>query len=595
MNCLIASMSSKNPSTNHYESKDVESESNRRYYLHADQEIISKDGKQYTVIESRIGWGAQGTIYKVKDQDDNIFALKWYKEDTVGDDELYQRVKQMCACAPPSPVFIWPISCVETDYGRGYIMEYVRHYEPLSKIMYVSYSSEGLKEIALKIARSFQKLHDSDLCFRDINDEDILVNLETGDIRICDCDNVAKESIYSSVKGRMGFIAPEIYLGSPHDKRTDCHSILTIIFKLFVRRHPLEGIREDNLGDRKIEDFYGKDALFIFDQYNGDNAPPEGDVSNKTWEMMSYYIQELFVDAFQNGLHDPDYRPDIHTIVDNLERFAKSGDYTGETISPATKKKLNLLFIVDNSGSMSKHGRIQSVNKLIDWVINDMPSIVPHSIEIVSNVLTFNDKAEWIFQRPKKIDEIKVDDLKIDVKKYSHSSLNKALNMLNHSLNAKEGFLHRSLTKPCLILITDGEPTNSIDKEMDMLKRNTVFLESQRFAFILDEECTICTMRKFTGDSDFIIRPETLSMFEILFKVIAMRTSILAANPPIEDDHSNNAESLEDWAHHINESNTPLYRAVKKEMIQMRITYRGDGSRGSSNPLEEPEGIPSRM
>lgn len=76
------------------------------------------------------------------------------------------------------------------------------------------------------------------------------------------------------------------------------------------------------------------------------------------------------------------------------------------------RQELNLLFVIDNSGSMEGE-KIGAVNNAIRDVMTIMPEIQEDTSDAIIKIsaLKFSDKAEWIYTEPKDIGDFKWKDL----------------------------------------------------------------------------------------------------------------------------------------------------------------------------------------
>jgi serine/threonine protein kinase len=166
---------------------------------------------------------------------------------------------------------------------------------------------------AIGVADCFRKLHISGLAYKDINLGGPFLDPRTGEILICDCDNVRVNNTPGTIMF-LGFAAPEVVVGkSSCTNRTDDHSLAVLMFYMFVRDHPLEGEQEAKLhtfNDAAKRKLYGENPVFIFDPTNDSNRPVRGTHSAAlhNWPRMPKFIQDAFTRAFTEGLHDPNRR-----------------------------------------------------------------------------------------------------------------------------------------------------------------------------------------------------------------------------------------------------------------------------------------------
>lgn len=149
---------------------------------------------------------------------------------------------------------------------------------------------------------------------------------DTGDVLICDNDNVSANGIdNSSVYGTPRFMAPEIVMGQAKPSRnTDLYSLAVLLFYMFMMGHPLEGKLEAEIKCMDIHamnKLYGKNPIFIYDPNDKSNRPVKGYQDNVIiyWELYPQVIRDLFIKSFTVGLTAPNKRV---TEKEWLEAFA---------------------------------------------------------------------------------------------------------------------------------------------------------------------------------------------------------------------------------------------------------------------------------
>ncbi len=267
-------------------------------------------------IEKFLGSGAQGEVYQVL-VDNKPFALKWYVPKAASTDQK-ENLDRLLDMGPPSSSFLWPLEIVTSPQGFGFLMP-LR--SPQAKGIVEIYSRRSpvtmhmLTTICINIVDAFSDLHSKGYCYKDIKSENIFFDPKTGDISICDCDNVAIDGeSYQGIIGTMGYSAPEIDRGEAQPSiRADLHSLAVLLFKILHLHHPLEGMRETAIKCLDLparQQLYGDDPLFIFDPINKENRPDP--VHHQTvlahWPIFPSFLKKLFIQAFTDGLHDPDCR-----------------------------------------------------------------------------------------------------------------------------------------------------------------------------------------------------------------------------------------------------------------------------------------------
>jgi DNA-binding helix-hairpin-helix protein with protein kinase domain len=268
-------------------------------------------------VQDFLGGGGQGEVYLCQ-VDGQPFALKWYFTDyRAKAPRLRQRLEWAAREGPPSDRFLWPLDLAAADDGPGfgYLMK-LR--EPRFRGMVdwlkrrVNPSFAALATAGFELADGYLLLHArKGLCYRDINYNNVFFDPDTGEVRVCDNDNVDVNGQPGEIGGTPSFMAPEIVRGEALPSiETDRHSLAVLLFLMFLLHHPLEGQREaaihclDNPARRKL---YGDAPLFIFDPHDPSNRPvPEVHANALAyWPVYPHFLRELFTRAFTDGLRDP--------------------------------------------------------------------------------------------------------------------------------------------------------------------------------------------------------------------------------------------------------------------------------------------------
>jgi DNA-binding helix-hairpin-helix protein with protein kinase domain len=279
-------------------------------------------GRRRGRVVELLGAGGQGAVYTV-DIDGGRFALKWYHDSIVRIDRtLRDRLSRAIGVGPPTDRFLWPIDLVEVANSAsfGYVMplrqaEYAgmrgliarppnRLELPLAKRLLVCHS----------VAHNFLELHARGFCYQDINFGNIFLNPTSGDVVICDNDNVDVDGMDASVFGTRKFMAPEVVMrrALPSTK-TDLFSMAVLFFYILHGWHPLDGKREAEIQimDSSAEvGLYGSHPTFLFDATDPSNGPVPGfhDPIVARWNSLSPAIRTLFTRSFTTGLRQPGER-----------------------------------------------------------------------------------------------------------------------------------------------------------------------------------------------------------------------------------------------------------------------------------------------
>jgi len=269
-------------------------------------------------VECLIGAGGQGEVYRVRTREpdgERVHALKWYFPMWATQDQ-WENLQSLVQLDPPSSQFLWPADLAFTENRSfGYLMPLRgENFHGIVDLMLqtISPSFRALATSAFQLADSFLQLHSAGLCYRDINWGNVFLNPDSGEVLICDNDNVGIDGqAVIGVLGTEKFMAPEVVRREVlPSTTTDLYSLSVLLFYLFMVHHPLEGRHEmdGTLTDRAADHrLYGTDPVFIWDPDDDSNRPVPGIHDNALiyWGIYPRFLRELFVRAFTQGLRDP--------------------------------------------------------------------------------------------------------------------------------------------------------------------------------------------------------------------------------------------------------------------------------------------------
>lgn len=287
------------------------------------------------VVEKLLGAGGQGAVYAARVGAETV-ALKWYHNQVTQTPELAaQRVaiEQMIGETPPSPLFLWPLALVTQPKTRafGYLMALRGDgFVDATKLVngHARFEGQGgpyrlTTLMALRIVEAFRRLHAAGFVYKDLNLGGPFVDPSTGQVRICDCDNVRPNNTPGTVFFPE-FAAPEVVLGSQFPTvLTDRHSVAVLLFYLFVRGNPFDGRHGASINiftDAAKRQLYGEKPVFVFHAKNQSNAPVRGvhDAMLQNWPRIPLRLQELFARTFERGVSHPGDRPLLDEWIEVL-------------------------------------------------------------------------------------------------------------------------------------------------------------------------------------------------------------------------------------------------------------------------------------
>ena len=318
--------------------------------------IVSLVGGGTATIIKELGRGGQGIVYLVEVCGEKK-ALKWYLN--APDDKFYRNLAQNIASGAPSDAFLWPEYLTEKQQGSyGYIMKLrpQNYYEfgnfLLAKVSFKSFTA--MLSAAMKICDGFMMLHRFGYSYQDLNDGNFFIDPQTGDVLICDNDNVMPQGEKSGIMGKARYMAPEIVAGGIPDKYSDRFSLSVILFMLFYANHPFEGAKVvacPCMTEAFEKKFYGSEALFIYDPTDKSNLPVRGIHQNviRRWPVFPQMLRDAFIEEFSTEkLQDPstrmieqNWKKIISSVRDSLVVCQHCAEETFVNVSDSTDKCMN--------------------------------------------------------------------------------------------------------------------------------------------------------------------------------------------------------------------------------------------------------------
>lgn len=269
-------------------------------------------------VDTFLGGGGQGEVYRAL-LDGKPIALKWYFAEQATPAQ-HQSLETLIRKGSPSAYFLWPLELVTASgvAGFGYLMPLREpRYKGIVDLMKrrIEPTFRALAITGLQLAQAFLELHAQGLCYRDIAFGNVFFDPDTGDIQVCDNDNVAIDGEGASgVLGTPRFIAPEVVRGDASPStQTDLFSLSVLLFYLLHIHHPLEGAKEASIKAFDLPAMnwlYGTEPVFIFDPADASNRPVPSLHDNALvyWPLYPAFLRECFTQAFTAGLHDPHAR-----------------------------------------------------------------------------------------------------------------------------------------------------------------------------------------------------------------------------------------------------------------------------------------------
>ena len=192
------------------------------------------------------------------------------------------------------------------------------------------------------------------------------------------------------------------------------------------------------------------------------------------------------------------------------------------------RQELNVIFVIDNSGSMEGE-KIGAVNNAIRDVMSIMPDIQDDTGDatIKISAMTFSDDAKWVYDEPKTVEEFKWRDIGTD----GSTDLSAAYDELSKYLCKRESggqMPDIGGVAPIIILMTDGMPTSyDWEEHLAALKKKGWFKVALKYAIAIEVNTDEArdVLSKFTGNPETVLTVYTAEALRRVIKVIAVTAS----------------------------------------------------------------------
>lgn len=308
------------------------------------------DGTRLSV-EKKLGEGSQGEVWRAMDGGAPV-AVKVYHPHSASEEQR-KSLERLVERPSPAPQFLWPSAMIDSIASGtyGYVMPLREgRFRPFEDYMArrIKPSLRTLLAAGAQLAHGFQRLHAEGLCYRDISFANIFLDPRTGDVSVCDNDNVdLSGAAPGGVLGTPRFMAPEVVRGeAPPSADTDRYSLAVLLFYLLYGGHPLDGRREAQIrcmDAPAMQQLYGVRPLYIWDANDDSNRPVLGLHDNPLAfeNIWPEPLPRLFLNSFTQGLHYPrkriresEWRKVLLRTMDNICRCGCGVENFHDAASP---------------------------------------------------------------------------------------------------------------------------------------------------------------------------------------------------------------------------------------------------------------------
>lgn len=204
----------------------------------------------YRVLD-KLGEGGMGVVYKAVDLNlGRTVALKVLAPQVLKDGECKVRfMREARAAALLEHANICGVYEVGEDAGRPYLsMAFVEGQNLKEKVAERPLKLDAALDIAIQAAEGLKAAHDKGVVHRDIKSANLMVSTQ-GQVKVMDFGlaQLAGQSPLTkpgATLGTVGYMAPEIALGKPADRRSDIWSLGVVMYEMLTGRLPFEAANE---------------------------------------------------------------------------------------------------------------------------------------------------------------------------------------------------------------------------------------------------------------------------------------------------------------------------------------------------------------
>lgn len=208
---------------------------------------------------------------------------------------------------------------------------------------------QTMLRLSISLARAVRRMHQAGLAHSDLSCNNVLVDPKSGSCVVIDIDSLVVPHLFPpEVAGTKGYIAPEVLrtmgLSADEGQRfvpslyTDLFALPVLIYQYLLKRHPLEGPKNYDMPAEEADMLiYGEKALFAENPTDTSNRPANLKV---TIHDLGPYLENLFLKAFIDGLHEPGERP---TALEWEKALVKTWDLLQPCANPSCKEKYFVL------------------------------------------------------------------------------------------------------------------------------------------------------------------------------------------------------------------------------------------------------------
>lgn len=214
------------------------------------------------------------------------------------------------------------------------------------------------------------------------------------------------------------------------------------------------------------------------------------------------------------------------------------------------RKVCPLIILADTSISM-KGSPIGAENAALEAILPELIAMNEENPDAIIKIgiLKFNSDHTWVTGQDGLVDPANY--TWIDMTTDGATSLGAALREINRVLSVSHGFMKEASgsMSPVLLLLSDGEPTDSYSTALAELKKNNWYKVAAKVA-IGYGRANDAVLEEFTGNAETVLHTNDVQELKNLIKFVAITSSMVVStgkaaegsdDPDVDPDDTTNA------------------------------------------------------
>lgn len=182
-----------------------------------------------------------------------------------------------------------------------------------------------------------------------------------------------------------------------------------------------------------------------------------------------------------------------------------------QPIAGIARRQLHLFYLLDTSASMGEGGKIAALNDamraVLPQLLSEMQKPERAHAEMFLRIIDFSTGAHWHLETPTKIEDYQ--DWP-PLQASGTTDLGEALTLLTEAL---ENTLPRRALPPCVLLMSDGQPTDDYYSGIEKLKALPIYNKIVKIAIACGSDCDTSVLKEFTGNMELVLEASNRDQF----------------------------------------------------------------------------------